>query len=217
MWPAKKKREKKSVFASRLPGPKCGFSHPSQGVLSSDGTWRVKSIPNGKGETSPGTAEWGLGGVGTQSHTASFSSGPPPFTNDRTPKPVMPTEGSIRVWSDFLRVHLHPRSICMIHKYNHDGYEAWWWWWGGELEAVRQEFGSPPVLDEALEAIFPALLQNEILGKKMKVGESCKSQIGFARQGSRPPGGFWPRGEHPEGTQVPGRAGGQAAFLRGGV
>lgn len=205
------------MFASRLPGPKCGFSHPSQGVLSSDGTWRVKSIPNGKGETSPGTAEWGLGGVGTQSHTASFSSGPPPFTNDRTPKPVMPTEGSIRVWSDFLRVHLHPRSICMIHKYNHDGYEAWWWWWGGELEAVRQEFGSPPVLDEALEAIFPALLQNEILGKKMKVGESCKSQIGFARQGSRPPGGFWPRGEHPEGTQVPGRAGGQAAFLRGGV
>ena len=68
----KKKREKKSVFASRLPGPKCGFSHPYQGVLSSDGTWRVKSIPNGKGETSPGTAEWGLGGVGTQSHTASF-------------------------------------------------------------------------------------------------------------------------------------------------
>ncbi|OWK04749.1 MSTO1 [Cervus elaphus hippelaphus] len=90
----------------------------AEGVLSSDGTWRVKSIPNGKG--------------------------PPPFTNARAPKPVMPTEGSIRVWSDFLRVHLHPRSICMIHKYNHDG------------------------------------------------------------------------GEHPEGTQVPGRAGGQAAFLGGG-
>ncbi|XP_024845295.1 protein misato homolog 1 isoform X2 [Bos indicus] len=43
----------------------------------------------------------------------------------------MPTEGSIRVWSDFLRVHLHPRSICMIHKYNHDG-EA------GRLEAFGQ-------------------------------------------------------------------------------
>ncbi|XP_043310206.1 protein misato homolog 1 isoform X1 [Cervus canadensis] len=77
----------------------------AEGVLSSDGTWRVKSIPNGKG--------------------------PPPFTNARAPKPVMPTEGSIRVWSDFLRVHLHPRSICMIHKYNHDG-EA------GRLEAFGQ-------------------------------------------------------------------------------
>ncbi|XP_020768104.1 protein misato homolog 1 isoform X2 [Odocoileus virginianus] len=77
----------------------------AEGVLSSDGTWRVKSIPNGKG--------------------------PPPFTNARTPKPVIPTEGSIRVWSDFLRVHLHPRSICMIHKYNHDG-EA------GRLEAFGQ-------------------------------------------------------------------------------
>ncbi|MXQ95913.1 hypothetical protein E5288_WYG015134 [Bos mutus] len=77
----------------------------AEGVLSSDGTWRVKSIPNGKGL--------------------------PPFTNAITPKPVMPTEGSIRVWSDFLRVHLHPRSICMIHKYNHDG-EA------GRLEAFGQ-------------------------------------------------------------------------------
>ncbi|XP_040086254.1 protein misato homolog 1 [Oryx dammah] len=77
----------------------------AEGVLSSDGTWRVKSIPNGKGL--------------------------PPFTNGRTSKPVMPTEGSIRVWSDFLRVHLHPRSICMIHKYNHDG-EA------GRLEAFGQ-------------------------------------------------------------------------------
>uniref|UniRef100_A0A8C6CZB4 Protein misato homolog 1 n=1 Tax=Moschus moschiferus TaxID=68415 RepID=A0A8C6CZB4_MOSMO len=77
----------------------------AEGVLSSDGAWRVKSIPSGKG--------------------------PPPFTSARTPKPVMPTEGSIRVWSDFLRVHLHPRSICMIHKYNHDG-EA------GRLEAFGQ-------------------------------------------------------------------------------
>lgn len=39
-----------------------------------------------------------------------------------SPQPLMPTEGSIRVWSDFLRVHLHPRSICLIQKYNHDGY-----------------------------------------------------------------------------------------------
>lgn len=39
-----------------------------------------------------------------------------------SPQPLTPTEGSIRVWSDFLRVHLHPRSICLIQKYNHDGY-----------------------------------------------------------------------------------------------
>ncbi|XP_004315243.1 protein misato homolog 1 isoform X1 [Tursiops truncatus] len=77
----------------------------AEGVLNSDGIWRVKSIPNGKG--------------------------PPPFTTATTPKPVLPTEGSIRVWSDFLRVHLHPRSICMIQKYNHDG-EA------GRLEAFGQ-------------------------------------------------------------------------------
>ncbi|KAL4674300.1 hypothetical protein H8959_018234, partial [Pygathrix nigripes] len=75
------------------------------GVLSSDGVWRVKSIPNGKGS--------------------------PPLTTATTPKPLIPTEASIRVWSDFLRVHLHPRSICMIQKYNHDG-EA------GRLEAFGQ-------------------------------------------------------------------------------
>ncbi|KAJ8267831.1 hypothetical protein COCON_G00130030 [Conger conger] len=30
-------------------------------------------------------------------------------------------EGSVRVWSDFLRIHLHPRTICVINQYNHDG------------------------------------------------------------------------------------------------
>ncbi|XP_029298731.1 LOW QUALITY PROTEIN: protein misato homolog 1 [Cottoperca gobio] len=30
-------------------------------------------------------------------------------------------EGSVKVWSDFLRVHLHPRTISVIHQYNHDG------------------------------------------------------------------------------------------------
>uniref|UniRef100_A0A2K5XBM6 Protein misato homolog 1 n=1 Tax=Mandrillus leucophaeus TaxID=9568 RepID=A0A2K5XBM6_MANLE len=55
----------------------------------------------------------------------------PPLTTATTPKPLIPTEASIRVWSDFLRVHLHPRSICMIQKYNHDG-EA------GRLEAFGQ-------------------------------------------------------------------------------
>ncbi|XP_028316966.1 protein misato homolog 1 [Gouania willdenowi] len=30
-------------------------------------------------------------------------------------------EGSVKVWSDFLRIHLHPRTISIIHQYNHDG------------------------------------------------------------------------------------------------
>ncbi|XP_023372239.1 protein misato homolog 1 isoform X2 [Otolemur garnettii] len=87
----------KSLHLQDFPG--------AEGVLSSEGIWRVKSIPNGKG--------------------------PPPHTTAATTKPLVPTEGSIRVWSDFLRVHLHPRSICMIQKYNHDG-EA------GRLEAFGQ-------------------------------------------------------------------------------
>nr|KAF6413770.1 misato mitochondrial distribution and morphology regulator 1 [Molossus molossus] len=57
--------------------------------------------------------------------------GPTTLTSAITPEPLIPTEGSIRVWSDFLRVHLHPRSICMIQKYNHDG-DA------GRLEAFGQ-------------------------------------------------------------------------------
>ncbi|XP_005411668.1 PREDICTED: protein misato homolog 1 isoform X2 [Chinchilla lanigera] len=76
----------------------------AEGVLS-NGIWRIKSIPNGKG--------------------------PPPVTSVSNPKPLIPTVGSIRVWSDFLRVHLHPRSICLIQKYNHDGET-------GRLEAFGQ-------------------------------------------------------------------------------
>ncbi|XP_019721597.1 protein misato homolog 1 isoform X2 [Hippocampus comes] len=30
-------------------------------------------------------------------------------------------EGSVKVWSDFLRIHFHPRTISVIHQYNHDG------------------------------------------------------------------------------------------------
>lgn len=30
-------------------------------------------------------------------------------------------EGSVRVWSDFLRIHLHPRTVSVINQYNHDG------------------------------------------------------------------------------------------------
>ncbi|XP_054911058.1 protein misato homolog 1 isoform X2 [Poeciliopsis prolifica] len=30
-------------------------------------------------------------------------------------------EGSVTVWSDFLRLHLHPRSVAVLHQFNHDG------------------------------------------------------------------------------------------------
>ncbi|KAF3707209.1 Protein misato -like protein 1 [Channa argus] len=30
-------------------------------------------------------------------------------------------EGSVKVWSDFLRIHLHPHTVSVIHQYNHDG------------------------------------------------------------------------------------------------
>ncbi|MCJ8750383.1 hypothetical protein PDJAM_G00263810, partial [Pangasius djambal] len=33
-------------------------------------------------------------------------------------------EDSVRVWSDFLRIHLHPRTISIINQYNHDGEAA---------------------------------------------------------------------------------------------
>ncbi|XP_045154268.1 protein misato homolog 1 isoform X2 [Echinops telfairi] len=78
----------------------------AEGVRSSDGVWRVKSTPNGT--------------------LASL-----PLTTAQTPTPLTTPESSIRVWSDFLRVQLHPRSICMIHKYNHDGET-------GRLEAFGQ-------------------------------------------------------------------------------
>ncbi|XP_032319986.1 protein misato homolog 1 isoform X2 [Camelus ferus] len=120
----------------------------AEGVLSSDGIWRVKSIPNGRG--------------------------PPPCTTAATLKPLIPAEGSIRVWSDFLRVHLHPRSICMIQKYNHDGY--------GGPQRLRQGTGSPPMLDEALlrpsSGPSPKTRCVEQV-EGIDVGEPCKSWIGF--------------------------------------
>lgn len=55
VWPAKSGSTNPllSVDCLELNGD---FSHPSQGVLCSDGVWRVKSIPSGKGETCPGSA-----------------------------------------------------------------------------------------------------------------------------------------------------------------
>lgn len=90
---------------------KCGSSRPSQGVLGSDSAWRAKLIQNGKGETALNAGHWTVKEVGGWDQLFA--------TN---PKLLIPTENSIKVWSDFLRVHLHPRSICVIQKYNHDGY-----------------------------------------------------------------------------------------------
>ncbi|KAL2080704.1 hypothetical protein ACEWY4_024497 [Coilia grayii] len=52
-------------------------------------------------------------------------------------------EGSVKVWSDFLRLHLHPRTISVIHQYNHDGES-------GRLETFGQGEGlcKGPLLDE---------------------------------------------------------------------
>lgn len=61
-----------------------------------------------------------------------------PATN---PNPLIPTENSIKVWSDFLRVHLHPRSICVIQKYNHDGY--------GDCRGCGDKAWVPTTLDKA--------------------------------------------------------------------
>ncbi|KAG7324689.1 hypothetical protein KOW79_012705 [Hemibagrus wyckioides] len=33
-------------------------------------------------------------------------------------------ENSVKVWSDFLRLHLHPRTISIINQFNHDGEAA---------------------------------------------------------------------------------------------
>lgn len=49
---------------------------------------------------------------------------------ERVQKPYR-LEGSVRVWSDFLRLHLHPRTVSVIHQYNHNGES-------GRLEAFGQ-------------------------------------------------------------------------------
>ncbi|XP_036609639.1 protein misato homolog 1 isoform X1 [Trichosurus vulpecula] len=92
----------------------------AEGVMSSDGVWRVQAFPNGKG---------------IPTLTKAFSP---------TPKSLIPPEGSIKVWSDFLHVQLHPRSICIIQKYNHDG-EAGRLEGFGQGESLLQE---PTYLEE---------------------------------------------------------------------
>lgn len=51
---ARKIGEDKPGFAVCLPGTECRLSSSLQGAPSSDGIWRTRSVPNGKGETCPG-------------------------------------------------------------------------------------------------------------------------------------------------------------------
>ncbi|XP_063001840.1 protein misato homolog 1 [Elgaria multicarinata webbii] len=46
----------------------------------------------------------------------------PPRPERQDVAPKTPRSGpAMHVWSDFLRTHLHPRSILTIHQYNHEG------------------------------------------------------------------------------------------------
>ncbi|CAN9503542.1 unnamed protein product [Ophioblennius macclurei] len=70
-------------------------------------------------------------------------------------------EGSVKVWSDFLRIHLHPRTISVIHQYNHDG------------EAHRLEaFGQG-------EALLQGSLLEELEDKLHFFVEECDYLQGF--------------------------------------
>lgn len=51
MWQAKPGRI--NLFSLNCLELNIDFSYPSQGVLRSDGIWKVKSIPNGKDESCP--------------------------------------------------------------------------------------------------------------------------------------------------------------------
>ncbi|KAK1207991.1 MSTO1 protein, partial [Pygoscelis papua] len=56
---------------------------------------------------------------------------------------------SVQVWSDYLNVHLHPKSIYVIHQYMHDGYcgclEAF-----GQGERLLQDPGCIEELEDRL-------------------------------------------------------------------
>ncbi|XP_072564468.1 protein misato homolog 1-like isoform X1 [Paramormyrops kingsleyae] len=70
-------------------------------------------------------------------------------------------EGSVRVWSDFLRIHLHPRTITVINQYNHDGESQ-------RLEAFGQG-----------EALLQGSLLEELEDKLHFFVEECDYLQGF--------------------------------------
>ncbi|XP_068778451.1 protein misato homolog 1 isoform X2 [Struthio camelus] len=70
---------------------------------------------------------------------------PPPLSRLTAYQDVY-SGGSVQVWSDYLKVHLHPKSVFVIHQYNHDGDS-------GRLEAFGQgeSLVQDPVCLEELE------------------------------------------------------------------
>ncbi|XP_075763967.1 protein misato homolog 1 isoform X1 [Pelodiscus sinensis] len=60
------------------------------------------------------------GDLGPRAHALSKDGSPLP-TQLHVSQKGRPLEGSVQVWSDYLRVRLHPRSTCMIRQYNYDG------------------------------------------------------------------------------------------------
>ncbi|XP_011607631.2 protein misato homolog 1 isoform X1 [Takifugu rubripes] len=91
----------------------------------------------------------GLGGV------ASATSQVSPIQKDYK------LEGSVKVWSDFLRIHLHPRTVSVIHQYNHDG----------EAHRLR-------AFDQG-EALLQGLLLEELEDKLHFFAEECDYLQGF--------------------------------------
>ncbi|XP_034455308.1 protein misato homolog 1 isoform X2 [Hippoglossus hippoglossus] len=86
-------------------------------------------------------------------------------------------EGDVKVWSDFLRIHLHPRTISVIHQYNHDGeahrLEAF-----GQGEALLQG----PVLEELEDKLHFFIEECDYLQGFQVL---CDIADGFAGLGSK--------------------------------
>ncbi|XP_068778453.1 protein misato homolog 1 isoform X4 [Struthio camelus] len=82
---------------------------------------------------------------GEGSCSAPARDAPPPLSRLTAYQDVY-SGGSVQVWSDYLKVHLHPKSVFVIHQYNHDGDS-------GRLEAFGQgeSLVQDPVCLEELE------------------------------------------------------------------
>lgn len=128
-------------------------------------------------------------------------------------------EGSVRVWSDFLRIHLHPQTISVINKYNHDGWVIQWlktslhslvqlkiikikntdivkthYWRSANYTVSVNDFG-PSELFERCDCVYCVCV--------------CGQWVWAS-------GSVWPGGGALTGSSA-GGSGGSAALLRGGV
>ncbi|XP_019348733.2 protein misato homolog 1 [Alligator mississippiensis] len=73
-----------------------------------------------QGPPAQDAAPRGLGGQENTSSDGDTGLGALPLDKDASQN-ACHLEGRGQVWSDYLRVHLHPRSIFEIQRYNHDG------------------------------------------------------------------------------------------------